>query len=388
MPRAIWMIGFVSLLMDISSELVLSLLPVFMVTALGIPPLAVGLIEGASEATAMIVKVFSGVLSDAVGKRKPLALLGYGLSALVKPLFALATTASSVFAARFVDRIGKGLRGAPRDALVADMAPPGARGAAFGLRQALDVTGAFLGPLLAMGLMLLWANDFRAVFWVACVPALLSVALLFFGVQEPERAARQGGSVNPLRRDPLRRLPRAYWWVVAIAALLTLARFSQAFLVLRASQGGLPLALTPLVFIALNAVYSVAAYPLGKLADRTDHGRLLAAGMGLLLVADVVLAQSGHWIVVGVGVSLWGLHLAMTQGLLAAMVAETAPADLRGTAYGFFNLASGIALLLASTVAGAMWTVFGAAFTFWCGAGLAAAALLVLPARSHSMRSA
>ena len=388
MPRAIWMIGFVSLLMDISSELVLSLLPVFMVTALGIPPLAVGLIEGASEATAMIVKVFSGVLSDAVGKRKPLALLGYGLSALVKPLFALATTASSVFAARFVDRIGKGLRGAPRDALVADLAPPGARGAAFGLRQALDVTGAFLGPLLAMGLMLLWANDFRAVFWVACVPALLSVALLFFGVQEPERAARQGGSVNPLRRDPLRRLPRAYWWVVAMAALLTLARFSQAFLVLRASQGGLPLALTPLVFIALNAVYSVAAYPLGKLADRTDHGRLLAAGMGLLLVADVVLAQSGHWIVVGVGVSLWGLHLAMTQGLLAAMVAETAPADLRGTAYGFFNLASGIALLLASTVAGAMWTVFGAAFTFWCGAGLAAAALLVLPARSHSMRSA
>jgi len=217
---------------------------------------------------------------------------------------------------------------------------------------------------------------------------VLSVVLLFFGVQEPERAARRGASVNPLRRDPLRRLPVAYWWVVVIAALFTLARFSQAFLVLRASQGGLPLALTPLVFIVLNAVYSVAAYPLGKLADRMDHGRLLAAGMGLLIAADVVLAQSGHWTVVGAGVSLWGLHLAMTQGLLAAMVAETAPADLRGTAYGFFNLASGIALLLASTVAGAMWTVFGAAFTFWCGAVLSAVALFVVAARSRSMRSA
>jgi MFS family permease len=374
-PAGIWVLGFVSLLMDVSSEAILSLLPVFMVTVLGVSPLVVGLIEGVSEATALIVKVFSGVLSDYFGRRKPLALLGYGLSALVKPLFALATSAAWVFAARFVDRIGKGLRGAPRDALIADLAPPGARGASFGLRQALDVAGAFIGPLLAMGLMLLWNDDFRAVFWVAVLPGMLAVALLVFGVQEPERAAHAATGVNPLQRAHLRRLPAAYWWVVAIAALFTLARFSQAFLVLRAGQGGLPIALTPLVFIALNGVYSIAAYPLGKLADRIDHGLLLAAGMALLIGADVLLALSPHWAFVWTGVSLWGLHLAATQGLLAAMVAETAPADLRGTAYGLFNLASGVALLVASTLAGAIWTLFGAAFTFWSGAALASAAL-------------
>ena len=377
------MLGFVSLLMDVSSEMILSLLPVFLVGTLGVSVLVLGVIEGVSEATALIVKVFSGVASDWSGRRKPLALLGYGLSALSKPLFALATTAGWVFGARFVDRVGKGLRGAPRDALIADLAPADARGASFGLRQALDVAGAFIGPLLAMGLMLLWANDFRAVFWVAAVPALLAVALLFFGVQEPARARpARSARVNPLARAQLRRLPAAYWWVVAIAALFTLARFSQAFLVLRAADGGLALALTPLVFIALNAVYSMAAYPLGKLADRVDHTRLLASGMLLLIAADIVLAQSAHWAVVGAGVALWGLHLAMTQGLLASMVADTAPEDLRGTAYGFFNLASGVALLLASTVAGALWTVFGAAFTFWCGAGLAAAALGVVALRS------
>jgi len=380
-PAGIWILGFVSLLMDVSSEMVLSLLPVFMVTVLGVSPLVVGVIEGVSEAMALIVKMFSGVVSDYVGRRKPLALLGYGLSALIKPLFALATSGSWVFAARFIDRIGKGLRGAPRDALIADLAPPKARGAAFGLRQSLDVAGAFIGPLLAMGLMLLWENDFRAVFWFAVLPALLSVALLFFGVQEPERTAQASAGVNPLQRAHLRRLPAAYWWVVAIAALFTLARFSQAFLVLRAGQGGLPIALTPLVFIALNAVYSIAAYPLGKLADRIDHGHLLAAGMLLLIAADVVLAQSAHWGIVWAGVTLWGLHLAMTQGLLAAMVADTAPVDLRGTAYGFFNLASGIALLLASTLAGGVWTVYGAAFTFWTGAALAAAALVAVWAR-------
>ena len=381
-PAAIWMLGFVSLLMDVSSEMILSLLPVFLVGTLGVSPLVLGLIEGASEATALIVKVFSGLWSDRSGRRKPLALLGYGLSALSKPLFALATTAGWVFGARFVDRIGKGLRGAPRDALIADLAPADARGASFGLRQALDVAGAFIGPLLAMGLMLLWANDFRAVFWVAAIPALGAVALLFFGVREPERAAATGERINPLDRAQLRRLPAAYWWVVVIAALFTLARFSQAFLVLRAADGGLALALTPLVFIVLNAVYSMAAYPLGKLADRVGHGHLLAGGMLLLIAADIVLAQSAHWAVVGAGVALWGLHLAMTQGLLASMVADTAPEDLRGTAYGFFNLASGVALLLASTVAGAVWTVFGAAFTFWCGAGLAAAALGVVMVRS------
>jgi MFS family permease len=379
-PPAIWALGFVSLLMDVSSELIHSLLPVFMFTALGISAFSIGLIEGAAEATALIVKVFSGVLSDWWGKRKPLALLGYGLGALSKPLFALAGGAGLVVAARLIDRVGKGIRGAPRDALVADIAPPEIRGAAFGLRQALDTAGAFLGPLLAMGLMLLWANDFRAVFWVAVIPAFLSVALLLFGVREPESllAAKR---VNPIRRENLQRLPAAYWWVVGIGAIFTLARFSEAFLVLRVQQGGLPLAFTPLVLVLMNVIYAASAYPLGKLADSMSHTTLLAGGLVLLIAADVALAWEGDWGAVWLGILLWGLHMGMTQGLLATMVAATAPADLRGTAYGFFNLVSGIAMLFASALAGLLWDSLGAAATFIGGGILATAALAAVVLR-------
>ena len=376
-PPAIWALGVVSLLMDMSSELIHSLLPVFMVGSLGMSAFAVGLIEGAAEATALIVKVFSGVLSDRWGKRKPLAVLGYGLDARTKPLFALATGAGLVVAARLMDRVGKGLRGAPRDALVADIAPPELRGAAFGLRQALDSAGAFLGPLLAMGLMLLWANNFRAVFWVAVVPAFLAVALLVFGVQEPVRR-HDGPRTNPIRRGNLKRLSAAYWWVVGIGAIFTLARFSEAFLVLRAADGGLPVALTPLVLIGMNAVYALAAYPFGKLSDRMSRTRLLALGLVLLIGADAALAFSNHWTGVWTGVTLWGLHLAVTQGLLATMVADTAPADMRGTAFGFFNLVSGIAMLIASALAGLLWDRLGAEFTFLAGGAFSAAALLAI----------
>ena len=376
-PPAIWALGFVSLLMDVSSELIHSLLPVFMFTALGMSAFSIGLIEGAAEATALIVKVFSGVLSDWWGKRKPLAVLGYGLGALSKPLFAMAGGAGLVVAARLIDRVGKGIRGAPRDALVADIAPPQMRGAAFGLRQSLDTVGAFLGPLLAMALMLLWANDFRAVFWVAVIPAFFAVALLILGVQEPEQKA-EGKRVNPIQRENLRRLPAVYWWVVGIGAIFTLARFSEAFLVLRAQQGGLPLAFTPLVLIAMNVVYAASAYPLGKLADSMSHAWLLAAGLVVLIAADAALAYDGHWLAVWMGVVLWGLHLGMTQGLLAAMIADTAPADLRGSAYGFFNLASGIALLVASALAGLLWDSFGAAFTFVAGGAFSTMALIVI----------
>ncbi len=307
-PPAIWALGFVSLLMDVSSELIHSLLPVFMFTALGISALTIGLIEGAAEATALIVKVFSGVLSDWWGKRKPLAMLGYGLGAISKPLFALAGGAGLVVTARLIDRIGKGIRGAPRDALVADITPPEIRGAAFGLRQSLDTVGAFLGPLLAMGLMLAWANDFRAVFWVAIIPAFLALALLFLGVQEPERE-QEGQRVNPISRENLRRLSGAYWWVVGIGAVFTLARFSEAFLVLRAAQGGLPVAFTPLVLIALNVIYAVSAYPFGRLSDSMSHSRLLAWGLAVLIAADITIAYSNHWTSVWVGISLWGLHM-------------------------------------------------------------------------------
>ena len=376
-PRAIWALGFVSLLMDLSSELIHSLLPVFMFTVLGMSALTIGLIEGTAEATALIIKVFSGALSDWWGKRKPLAILGYGLGALSKPLFALAGGAALIISARLIDRVGKGIRGAPRDALVADLAPPEVRGAAFGLRQSLDTVGAFLGPLLAMGLMLLWANDFRAVFWVAVIPGFLAVALLFFGVHEPERH-QDGKRVNPITRENLRRLPAAYWWVVGIGAMFTLARFSEAFLVLRVQTGGLPLAFVPLVLIVMNLVYAAAAYPFGKMADSMSHQRLLSWGLLLLIIADAALAWDGHWGMAWAGIVLWGLHMAMTQGLLAAMVADTAPAQLRGTAYGIFNLASGLAMLVASTVAGLLWDSFGAAFTFIAGALFCVVALVLL----------
>ena len=377
LPAAIWVLGFVSLLMDVSSELIHSLLPVFMVSVLGASMLTVGLIEGAAEATALIVKVFAGALSDWWGKRKPLALMGYSLGALTKPMFALATGMGMVVAARMIDRVGKGIRGTPRDALVADIAPPHLRGAAFGLRQALDTVGAFVGPLLATALMLLWANNFRAVFWVAVIPGLLAVCLLLFGVREPGREIR-GRGTNPIQRANLARLSPAYWWVAGVGAVFSLARFSEAFLVLRAQHGGIPLALVPLVMVAMNMVYSSSAYPFGKLADRVSHGVLLAIGLLLLIVADVVLALGGHWTMILVGVALWGLHMGMTQGLLATMVADVAPPDLRGTAFGFFNLVSGIAMLAASVLAGWIWENHGPAATFLAGAAFSLIALAAL----------
>ena len=377
LPSGIWVLGFVSLLMDISSEMIHALLPLFMVGTLGMGVALVGLLEGLAEATALILKVCSGVISDWFGRRKPLAVLGYGLGAATKPLFALATGPGLIFTARLLDRVGKGIRGAPRDALVADIAPPEQRGAAFGLRQSLDTVGAFLGPLLAVGLMLLWANDFRAVFAVAIIPAVLCVLLLVLGVQEPERPAG-APRVNPISRTNLKRLPRAYWWVVGVGAVFTLARFSEAFLVLRAEQVGIALALVPLVMVAMNAVFSVTAYPFGKLSDRVSHRRLLLAGLAVLVLADVVLAASTHWTGLLLGVALWGVHMGMTQGLLAAMVADTAPADLRGTAYGFFNLMSGLAMLAASVVAGLLWQYWGPAWTFGAGAMFSAVAMAAL----------
>ena len=381
LPAGIWVLGFVSLLMDISSEMIHALLPLFMVGTLGMGVALVGLLEGLAEATALILKVCSGVISDWFGRRKPLAVLGYGLGAATKPLFALATGPGLIFTARLLDRVGKGIRGAPRDALVADIAPPEQRGAAFGLRQSLDTVGAFVGPLLAVALMLLWANDFRAVFAVAVVPALLAVLLLMVGVREPARPAGAARS-NPISRANLKRLPRAYWWVVGVGAVFTLARFSEAFLVLRAEQLGMALALVPLVMVAMNVVYSLTAYPFGKLSDRVSHHGLLLAGLSVLVLADVVLAVSTHWVGLLLGVALWGVHMGMTQGLLAAMVAAQAPADLRGTAFGFFNLVSGVALLAASVLAGLLWQTLGPAWTFGAGAAFSVLAMAALAWRA------
>jgi MFS family permease len=366
-PKGVWILGLVSMLMDISSEMIHSILPLFMVTTLGMSAFAVGFIEGLAESTAQVVKVFSGALSDYIGKRKGLTVFGYALGALSKPFFALTSLGWVVLGARLMDRFGKGIRGAPRDALVADLSPPELRGASFGLRQSLDTIGAFLGPLIATGLMLLLTNDFRAVFWIASIPAMLAVILLAVGLREPDRQ----GAVkrdNPIRRKNLARMGAAYWWVVAIGAAFSLARFSEAFLVLKAQISGVPLSFVPLVMVAMNFVYSLCAYPFGKLSDRMSHKRLLTLSLMVLLCADIVLSVDGHWGVMLVGVALWGVHMGMSQGLLTAMIAATAPAGLRGTAYGIFNLVSGFAMLLASVVAGALWESLGAAFTFYAGA--------------------
>ena len=384
-PAGVWVLGFTSLLMDVSSEMIHSLLPLFMVTVLGLGAFTVGVIEGLAESTALVVKIFSGALSDYLGKRKALAVFGYALGAVTKPLFALAPTAGVVLTARLLDRVGKGVRGAPRDALVADIAPPHLRGAAFGLRQSLDTVGAFIGPLLATALMLLWGNHFRSVFWVAVIPGAMAVALLQLGLREPApRSADR--RTNPLRRESLVRLGAPYWRVVGVGAVFTLARFSEAFLVLRARQGGVPLALVPLVMVAMNVIYALVAYPFGRLSDRMSHTRLLALGLVVLVGADLVLALEGGWGVVLGGVALWGVHMGITQGLLATMVADTAPMDLRGTAYGFFNLVSGIAMLVASGLAGLLWDRLGASFTFYAGAlfcGLALIGLAWRPAGRH-----
>ncbi len=384
-PRGVWVLGFVSLLMDVSSEMINSLLPLFMVTVLGASALTVGVIEGIAESTALLVKIFSGVLSDYLGKRKGVALFGYALGAFTKPVFALASGVGMVLAARFVDRVGKGIRGAPRDALVADITPPEIRGAAFGLRQSLDTVGAFLGPLLAVVLMLWWANDFRAVFWVAVIPGLLAVALLLFGVREPEKQQTHQ-AVNPITRANLQRLGTSYWWVVGIGAVFTLARFSEAFLVLRAAQGGISVALVPLVMVAMNVIYAASAYPFGKLSDSMSHAKMLMIGLLVLIAADLVLASNDHRVTILLGVALWGVHMGITQGLLARMVADTAPADLRGTAYGFFNLMSGLAMLVASVTAGFLWDKLGASFTFYAGAVFCAVTLLGLLVRSSHLK--
>ncbi len=386
-PRTVWALGFVSLFMDVSSELIHSLLPVFMVSSLGASMIFVGIVEGIAEATALIVKVFSGTLSDYLGKRKGLTVLGYGLGAISKPLFALALSVHWVLAARFMDRIGKGIRGAPRDALIADLTPPEIRGAAYGLRQSLDTVGAFAGPLLAIGLMLAFAGDFRTVFWFALIPAALSVLLLVFSVQEPDKPAGHGKLRSPIRWRTLHDLGGAFWWVVAIGGVFTLARFSEAFLILRAQQFGLADSYAPLVLVVMNVVYAVAAYPLGWLADRMSHRTLLIAGLVVLIAADFVLAQAQDLAMAAAGVVLWGVHMGMTQGLLATMVAAAAPAELRGTAFGCFNLVSGVAMLIASVLAGLLWDTLGAATTFYAGAAFAALSLLLLLPR-HSISPA
>jgi MFS family permease len=373
-PRTVWALGFVSLFMDVSSETIHGLLPLFLTTTLGTSVAMVGVIDGIGESTASIVKVFSGYVSDRLRRRKPLILLGYGLGALSKPFFPLAGSALLVLAARFADRIGKGIRGAPRDALVADVTPVEIRGRAYGLRQTLDTVGAFIGPLLAVALMFAFADDMRAVFWVAVIPAVIAVLVVVFGVADDSPEPHGAGTQPPIRLHDLAGLDRAFWGVVIVGALFSLARFSEAFLILQANAVGLPLAFAPVVLVVMNAVYALGAYPAGVIADSLGARGLLLTGIFMLIGADLALAFATNLVMACLGTVLWGVHMALTQGLFAKLVAERAPAPLRGSAFGIYHVTSGIALLLASVIAGAVWDGFGAAATFLTGAVFAAAA--------------
>lgn len=376
-PRGVWVLGFVSLFMDVSSEMIHALLPVFLVGTLGVSAIVLGVIEGVSEATALIVKMGSGVLSDRLGNRKILALIGYGMAAAVKPLFPLAEAASTVFVARIADRIGKGIRGAPRDALVADITPPELRGAAFGLRQSLDTIGAFLGPLLAVALMIIYADDVRTVLWFATVPAITAVVILAIGVSEPKSgvSARKPG-MNLLTA---KLLGREFWFVALVGSMMMLARFSEAFLLIKAAEVGLPVRYIPLALVVMSLAYALTSYPVGALSDRIGRRGLLAAGLAVLLIADFMLGFGTTIGAVFAGVALWGLHMGLTQGLLSAMVADTAPTDMRGTAFGVFSLISGVVVLIASVLAGYLWDTQGSWATFMAGAAFTAVAMMLFP---------
>ena len=375
-PRSVVALGLVSLFMDISSEIIHSLLPVFLVTVLGASALSVGFIEGVAEAASQVTKLFAGAISDWIGKRKPLVLAGYGLSAFTKPLFPLASGVGVVVAARVIDRIGKGIRGAPRDALIGDVTPVELRGTAFGLRQAMDTVGAFIGPLLAMLLMAASSNNFRLVFWVAVFPAVMAVFLILYGVQEPHIPRPVERRRFPIQQAELGRLDGAFWWLVGIATTLTFGRFSEAFLLLAAEHVGLAIALIPGVLVVMNVVYAASAYPFGWLSDVVSRRMLLVLGVGFLIAADIILATAGTPWQVAAGVVLWGLHMGATQGLLSTLVVDAAPADLRGTALGMYNLITGAALLVASVLAGSLWTAFGPAATFIAGGAFAGIALI------------
>ncbi len=385
LPRGIWVLGFVSMLMDLSSEMIHALLPVYLVTVLGASTLTVGFIEGIAEATAAITKIFSGALSDWLGRRKLLAALGYGMAAFTKPLFPLAPGIDWLVAARFIDRVGKGIRGAPRDALVTDIAPAGLRGASFGLRQSLDTTGAFLGPLVAIGLMWWTSDNFSLVFWVAVLPAFLAFGLIAFAVKEPEPGVRRETAKNPLNLAAMQQLGPVYWRIVAVGIVFTLARFSEAFLILRAQTIGLSAMWVPAVLVLMNVVYALSAYPAGVLSDRINRTGLLALGLVVLAAADLALALLPSLSGLALGVVLWGLHMGLTQGLLSALVADAAPASLRGTAFGFFSLFTGLAMLAASVIAGALWDAYGPAGTFLAGLVLALIALAGLLAFGNGL---
>lgn len=366
-PKTVWALGFVSLFMDFSSELVHSLLPIFLVSSLGVSMVGVGIIEGIAEATAHIVKIFSGAISDYIGKRKVLLLLGYGLASLTKPLFPLAQNIETVFFARFTDRIGKGIRGAPRDALVADVAPKEIRGACFGLRQSMDTIGAILGPIAAIFLMLVFSNDVRLVLWFAVIPAIAAMLIIVFKVKEPKKEEKEHDFKIPINFSIIKNFSKQFWFVVILGAMFMLARFSEAFLILKASEVGFEAAWVPLVMVVMALTYTIFAYPIGKLSDRIKREYMLIVGLIILILADFTLANAKSYILVLIGTAIWGIHMGFTQGVLATLIADYSPKEYNGTAFGIFNFVSGISMLIASIIAGVVWQEFGSYMTFYAG---------------------
>lgn len=376
LPRDVWALGFVSLFMDISSETVYGILPLFLFSVLGASVTSIGFLEGVAEATALILKVISGPLSDLLKKRKPLIILGYSMGALSKPLFAIATSVPFVFAVRVFDRMGKGIRGASRDAMLADIAPEKMRGESFGVRQALDTTGAYLGPLLAIFLLWLTHNNFRVVFWIAGIPGVLSVLVLYFGVREKEHEEKTKSKIR-LKFSELKQFHISFWFISVVGAVFQLARFSDAFLILRGKDLGIDVKFTPFILIVMYAVYSLASYPVGRLSDKIRREWFLIAGFIVLMMADMVLAYAQNLYVGLIGIGLWGFHMGLSKGTLETLVADTCPSNYRGTSYGIFNLFSAIALLIASTIAGILWDQFGPKATFLASAAISLLSLLL-----------
>lgn len=370
-PRTVWVLGFVSLLMDLSSEIVQALLPFYLVGTLGASAVLVGFVEGFSVLVATTTKLFSGVVTDWTGRRKPMVILGYGLGAVSKLIFPLAASVGWIVGAKAIDRVGKGIRGTPRDALIADVSPPELRGASFGLRKSLDTVGGFLGPLVAIALMFVFSGNVQAVFWIAVVPAFLAVALLVVGIEEPAHAA-------PLKKDgpprpaDIARLNAGVWLTILVACLLTGARFSEAFLLLKAQEAGFSLAWVPLTLVIMHAVYGLTAYPVGRLSDAIGRTGLLGTSLVFLVAAYLVLAHATSIPVFVAGIVLWGLHMGFSQGLLATLIADAAPAALRGTAFGVFNLMTGLVVLAGNVAAGLLWDAYGSYGTFVAGASLSA----------------
>jgi len=377
-PKSIWTLGIVSLFMDISSEIIHSLLPIFMVSILGSSIIAIGIVEGISEATFLLIRIFSGVLSDYLGKRKIISVIGYGISALSKPLFPLANSVSLILIARFFDRLGKGVRESPRDALIGDIAPKSIRGACFGLRQSLDTIGALIGPIVAILGLLIFSNNIRAILWVSVIPAILSVVIFIVGIHDVEHKYTEDEKTFIFKFKNIFKIGTEYWQIVLIGGLLNLARFSDAFLILKAYELGLPITYVPLVMVLMNCFYAVSSYPAGILSDNINRKFILIIGIVFLIIADLVLAFTDSTWMLALGVGFWGMHMAFTKGILDAMVTDTASIRLLGSAYGIFNFVCGIAVLFASIISGVLWQVYGPFYSFSVGAFLAFLACLSL----------